>query len=78
MMANTQLEHSDFQNISFEGSLEQTSAEVGIEIDQERHEEASPTSEEVNMTLNHMLKANLQYQNVPKKKFIYLDWRSSR
>ncbi|XP_071645090.1 uncharacterized protein [Temnothorax longispinosus] len=28
------------------GSLEQTSAEVGIEIDQESHEEASPASEE--------------------------------
>ncbi|XP_012223870.1 uncharacterized abhydrolase domain-containing protein DDB_G0269086 isoform X3 [Linepithema humile] len=28
------------------GSLEQTSAEVGIEVDQESHEEASPASEE--------------------------------
>ena len=54
-MTNTQLEHSDFQNISFEGSLEQTSAEVGTEIDQENDladdEEASPTSEEVSLTL---------------------------
>ncbi|XP_011163054.1 probable E3 ubiquitin-protein ligase bre1 isoform X2 [Solenopsis invicta] len=32
------------------GSLEQTSAEVGIEIDQESHEEASPASEETSET----------------------------
>lgn len=43
---NIQLEHSDFQNILFEGPLEQTTAEE-TEVDQESYEEATPASEEV-------------------------------
>lgn len=43
---NIQLKHSDFQNILFEGSLEQTTAEE-IEVDEASHEETTPASEEV-------------------------------
>ncbi|KAM0725501.1 Sarcalumenin [Formica fusca] len=38
------------------GSLEQTSAEVGIEVDQESHDEATPASEEVGETADDVSK----------------------
>lgn len=60
---NIQLEHSDFQNILFEGPLEQTTAEE-IEIDQESHEEATPASEEVRTSKYFIvIKYNLRLKN---------------